>query len=338
MKSTFLTLDEFTIQQLRLFPGGTGELSRLLRDIGLASKRINVEVNKAGLRDIIGDTGIMNVQGEEVKKLDVLANNQLIYVLRGGISCAGVCSEEEEDIIVFDDELNNNSKYVVLFDPLDGSSNIDTNISIGTIFSVYRRITPIGKPCSIDDFLQPGHKQVAAGYIIYGPSTMLVYATKLGVNGFTLDPFIGEFCLSHSNIKCTDAGNIFSLNMSSFLNYPQPVQEYINHLQSQTSADENHYTLRYAGSLVADLHRNLIKGGIFLYPPTKSKPNGKLRLMYECNPFAYFYTKAGGKAFDGNCHILDIQPQSIHQRSALYIGCKSMTDEVNMRFNKELNR
>lgn len=220
MKTEFLTLDEFTIQQLRLFPGGTGELSRLLRDIGLAAKRINVEVSKAGLRDILGDMGIINVQGESVKKLDDFANRQLIYVLKSGMSCAGICSEEEESIIVFDDKLSNNSKYVVLFDPLDGSSNIDTNISIGTIFSIYKRVTLLGKPCSIEDFLQAGKEQIAAGYVIYGSSTMFVYATKLGVNGFTLDPSIGEFCLSHPDIKCCDEQNILSINLAPLLTYP----------------------------------------------------------------------------------------------------------------------
>jgi fructose-1,6-bisphosphatase I len=331
-RKKFLTLDEFTIQQLRMFPGGTGELSRLLRDVGLAAKRINVEVNKAGLQDILGDMGFSNVQGEEVKKLDVFANNQLIYVLRSGMSCAGVCSEEEDNIIVFDDELSNRSKYVVLFDPLDGSGNIDTNISIGTIFSVYKRVTELGKSCSMEDFLQPGNKQVAAGYIIYGSSTMLVYATRLGVNGFTLDPSVGEFCLSHPDMRCSESGDIFSINLASLFNFPLPVQHYIQHLQMQATENENCYSLRYAGSLVADLHRNLIKGGIFLYPPTKNKPNGKLRLMYECNPFAFIYTKAGGKAIDGRRNILDIVPESIHQRSVLYIGEKDMMDELMLDF------
>ena len=333
MKTAFLTLDEFTIQQLRLFPGGTGELSRLLRDIGLAAKRINVEVNKAGLQDILGDMGFNNVQGEAVKKLDVFANNQLIYVLKNGMSCAGVCSEEEDDIIVFNDELSNKSKYVVLFDPLDGSSNIDTNISIGTIFSIYRRVTELGKPCSIEDFLQAGHQQVAAGYIVYGSSTMLVYATRLGVNGFTLDPTIGEFCLSHPDMQCTASGNIVSINTSALYNYPTPVQEYINAMQKKAAADENYFTLRYAGSLVADLHRNLIKGGIFLYPSTTSKPNGKLRLLYECNPFAYIYMQAGGKATNGVMNILDIVPTGIHQRSPLYVGCSGMMNDLEERFS-----
>src|ERR1043165_9519480 len=223
-----LTLDEFTIQQLRNFPKATGELSSLLRDIGLAAKRVNVEVNKAGLVDILGDAGSVNVQGEDVKKLDVYANNQFLGVLQHGIACAGLGSEELPDIVVFDDEISNNSKYVVLIDPLDGSSNIDVNVSIGTIFSVHRRVTEKKKPCNHSDFLQPGSEQVAAGYIVYGSSTMLVYATRRGVNGFTLDPSIGEFCLSHPNIKCPEFGKIYSVNHGNFFQYEQAVQKYIN--------------------------------------------------------------------------------------------------------------
>jgi fructose-1,6-bisphosphatase I len=234
--------------------------------------------------------------------------------------------------------MNNNQKdhaalaSELFFDPLDGSSNIDTNISIGTIFSIYRRVTEIGKPCSIEDFLQSGNKEVAAGYIIYGSSTMLVYATRLGVNGFTLDPSIGKFCLSHPDMHCIENGKIFSVNLASLFNFPPPVQNYIQRLQMQATEVENFCILRYAGSLVADLHRNLIKGGIFLYPSTKNKPNGKLRLMYECNPFAFIYTKAGGKAIDGRYNILDISPESIHQRSVLYVGDKEMVDELIMEF------
>ncbi|OLY93843.1 D-fructose 1,6-bisphosphatase [Cnuella takakiae] len=325
---SFMTLDEFTIQQLRLFPGGTGELSRLLRDIGLASKRINVEVNKAGLQDIIGNFGTTNIQGEEVKKLDMLANNQLRNVLRSGMSCAGVCSEEENEIIVFDDELSNNSKYVVLFDPLDGSSNIDTNITIGTIFSIFKRVTPLGTPCTIADFLQEGHKQVAAGYVIYGSSTMLVYATRLGVNGFTLDPSIGEFCLSHPEIACPSEGNTYSVNESNYACFPEGVRAYLDSLKEGNRKKEGTYSLRYAGSMVADLHRNLIKGGIFLYPGTTEKASGKLRLMYECNPFAYIYKMAGGKANDGKQDILNIVPLDIHERSPLFVGSKEMMEDL----------
>ncbi len=327
-----LTLDEFTIQQLRQFPSATGELSSLLRDIGLAAKRINVEVNKAGLVDILGDTGSINVQGEDVKKLDIYANNQFMGVLKHGISCAGVGSEELDDLVVFDDEVSNNSKYVVLFDPLDGSSNIDVNISIGTIFGVYRRVSELGKPCTEEDFLQPGVRQVAAGYVVYGSSTMLVYATRRGVNGFTLDPAIGEFCLSHPDIKCPPSGKLYSVNHGNFFQYEEGLRNYINACQRKDKTNGGPYSQRYVGSMVADVHRNLIKGGIFLYPGTIDKPGGKLRLMYECNPFAFMLEVAGGKATDGKQRILDIQPTELHQRTPLFIGSKNMMEELETYF------
>lgn len=322
------TLDEFTIQQLRNFPKATGELSSLLRDIGLASKRVNVEVNKAGLVDILGDAGSVNVQGEDVKKLDIYANNQFMGVLKHGISCAGIGSEELDDIVVFDDEVSNNSKYVVLFDPLDGSGNIDVNVSIGTIFGVYRRVSPLGSPCTKEDFLQKGSSQVAAGYIIYGSSTMMVYATRRGVNGFTLDPSIGEFCLSHPDMKFPEFGKIYSVNHGNFFQYDKKVQEYINVCQKKDKTNGGPYTQRYIGSMVSDVHRNLIKGGIFMYPNTLDKPEGKLRLMYECNPFAFIAEVAGGRATNGVQRILDIVPTSLHQRSAMFIGSKGMMDEL----------
>lgn len=322
-----LTLDEFTIQQFRKIPNATGELSNLLRDIGLAAKRINVEVNKAGLVDILGDAGSTNIQGEDVKKLDIYADKQLIGVLKHGISCAGIASEEMDDIVVFDDEVSNNSKYVVMFDPLDGSSNIDTNVSIGTIFGVYKRVSELGKPCNIDDFLQPGIRQVAAGYIVYGSSTMYVYGTRRGLNGFTLDPSIGEFCLSHPDIKCPDNGKIYSVNHGNFFLFDKSVQQYITCCQKKTKENEGPYTNRYIGSMVADVHRTLIKGGIFMYPGTSSRPEGKLRLMYECNPFAFMMEVAGGKASDGTQRIVDIQPTQLHQRVPLFIGSKNMMDE-----------
>src|SRR3954464_2854172 len=275
------TLDEFTIQQLRDFPHATGELSGLLRDIGLAAKRVNVEVNKAGLVDILGEAGTINVQGEDVKKLDVFANNQFTGVLQHGISCAGIASEELDDYVAFNDAVSRNLKYVCLYDPLDGSGNIDVNVSIGTIFTVYRRVSEIGTIATKEDFLQPGRKQVAAGYIIYGSSTMLVYATRRGVNGFTLDPSIGEFCLSHPDIKCPSNGKIYSVNHGNFFQYDEGVRRYINVCQNKTKETGGPYTQRYIGSMVADVHRNLIKGGIFMYPGTTDKPNGKLRLCYE---------------------------------------------------------
>ncbi len=322
------TLDEFTIQQLRDFPLATGELSSLLRDMGLAAKRVHVEVNKAGLVDILGDEGTTNVQGEEVKKLDVFANNQFMGVLRHGISCAGIGSEEMDDIVVFDDEISNKSKYVCLFDPLDGSSNIDVNVSIGTIFSIFRRVSELGKPATEADFLQPGNKQVAAGYMIYGSSTMMVYATRRGVNGFTLDQAIGEFTLSHPDIKCPETGKFYSVNHGNFFQFEQPVKEYVTVCQKKDKATGGPYTQRYIGSMVADVHRNLIKGGIFMYPGTTDKPKGKLRLLYECNPFAFIVEKAGGKATDGRQRILDIQPVEVHQRTPFFIGSKLMMEEL----------
>lgn len=322
------TLDEFTIQQLRDFPNATGELSGLLRDIGLASKRVNVEVNKAGLVDILGDAGSVNVQGEDVKKLDVFANNQFVGVLRHGISCAGIGSEELDDILVFDDEISNNSKYVCLFDPLDGSANIDVNVSIGTIFSVFRRVTPVGTPATIADFLQKGIKQVAAGYVIYGSSTVLVYATRRGVNGFTLDPSIGEYTLSHPNIQCPPLGKIYSVNHGNFFRYEENIRKYINVCQQKNASNGGPYTQRYIGSMVSDVHRNLIKGGIFMYPAIKDKPAGKLRLLYECNPFAFIVEVAGGKATDGKQRILEIQPEAVHQRTPFFIGSKLMMEEL----------
>ena len=323
-----LTLDEFTIQQMRNFPKATGELSSLLRDIGLAAKRVNVEVNKAGLVDILGDAGTVNVQGEDVKKLDVFANNQFIGVLKHGISCAGLGSEELDEIVVFDDEISNNSKYVVTLDPLDGSTNIDVNVSIGTIFGVYRRVTEKGNPCAIEDFLQTGRNLVAAGYIVYGSSTMLVYATRRGVNGFTLDPSIGEFSLSHPDMKCPEKGKIYSVNHGNFFQYDEPVKKYIDRCQKKTKSNGGPYTQRYIGSMVSDVHRNLIKGGIFMYPGTSDKPNGKLRLLYECNPFAFIVEVAGGKATDGKKPILDVQPTELHQRTPFFVGSRLMMEEL----------
>jgi fructose-1,6-bisphosphatase I len=323
-----LTLDEFTIQQLRNFPMATGELSGLLRDIGLAAKRIHVEVNKAGLVDILGDAGAVNIQGEDVKKLDVFANNQFMGTLRHGISCAGIASEELDDYVAFDDEVSKGSKYVCLFDPLDGSGNIDVNVSIGTIFSVFRRITPIGSLVDRSDFLQQGVKQVAAGYIVYGSSTMLVTGTRRGVNGFTLDPSIGEFCLSHPDMKCPETGKIYSVNHGNFFQYAEGVRKYIDKCQRKTASDGGPYTQRYIGSMVADVHRNLIKGGIFMYPGTTDKPKGKLRLLYECNPFAFIVEVAGGRATDGAQRILDVMPSELHQRSPLFIGSRLMMDEL----------
>ena len=325
---TVLTLDEFRFSEVRNFPAATGELSSLLRDIALAAKLINIEVNKAGLVDILGETGAVNVQGEKVKKLDMFANDQLLHVLRRGISCAGIISEEIEEPVIFDDKMSVNSKYIVAFDPLDGSSNIEYSISIGTIFAIYLRKSPTGQPCTREDFIMDGKRMVAAGYVIYGSSTLFVFATGRGVNGFTLDPSIGEFFLSHPNIKCPTKGNIVSVNYANLYNYSPGVRKYLQHCLDKNKEKEGCYGQRHVGSMVADLHRNLLQGGIFLNPSSKAYPNGKLRLVYECNPWAFIYEQAGGKAIDGNGRILDVQSNDLHQRIPLYIGSSSMVEDL----------
>jgi fructose-1,6-bisphosphatase I len=321
-------MDEFTIQETRRFPQATGELSALLRDIGLACKIINKQVLKAGLVDILGKHGATNVQGEEQMKLDVYANDMLISILKNSADCAGVASEENDDEVCFDDTFSTKSKYVVLFDPLDGSSNIDVNAPIGTIFSIYRRISPLGQPVTKEDFLQPGNKLMAAGYVIYGSSTMMVYATKLGVNGFTLEPSIGEFCLSHPDLRCPEKGKIYSINQGNWSKYDDGVKNFLNHCMEANKEEGRPYSHRYIGSMVADMHRTLIKGGIFMYPADKSSPKGKLRLQYECNPMAFLMEAAGGVASNGTQDILDIVPTELHQRSPIYIGSKNMVNKA----------
>lgn len=323
-----ITLDEFTIQETRQFPQATGELSALLRDIGLACKLINKQVNKAGLVDILGAHGAVNVQGEEQMKLDVYANDILVSVLRNSADCAGIASEEEDDCVCFDDEHSLQSKYVVLFDPLDGSSNIDVNAPIGTIFSIYRRISPLGQCSTEEDFLQPGNKLMAAGYVIYGSSTMLVYATKLGVNGFTLEPSIGEWCLSHPALKCPEKGKIYSVNGGNWNKYDERLQNFLWWCMDIDKETSRPYSHRYIGSMVADLHRTIIKGGIFLYPADSSAKKGKLRLMYECNPMAFLVEAAGGIATTGTKRILDVEPEELHQRVPIFIGSKNLVEKV----------
>jgi fructose-1,6-bisphosphatase I len=329
-----MTLDEFTIQETRKFPQATGELSALLRDIGLACKMINKQVLKAGLVDILGKHGATNVQGEEQMKLDIYANETLISVLENSNDCAGIASEENDEHVCFSDEFSVNSKYVVLFDPLDGSSNIDVNAPIGTIFSIYRRVSEIGKPCTAEDFLQPGNKLMAAGYVIYGSSTMMVYATKLSVNGFTLEPSIGEFCLSHPDLKCPEKGKIYSINQGNTSKYHEGMKAFLEYCMESNKEEGRPYSHRYIGSMVADMHRTLIKGGIFMYPADKSNARGKLRLQYECNPMAFLIEAAGGIASDGNQRILDMQPTELHQRCPIYIGSKNMVNKA-LQFAQE---
>jgi len=326
-------LDEFIISREKDFPYATGELSALLRDLGVAAKIVHREVNKAGLVDILGSTGNSNVQGEEVKKLDIFANEVFISSLSAGGECAAVASEEDEGIIETDNDYSSTGKYVVAMDPLDGSSNIDVNVSIGTIFSIYRRVTESGK-ATIEDFLQPGKNLVAAGYVVYGSSTMLVYTTGNGVNGFTLDPSIGEFCLSHPDIKTPEKGSTYSINQGNFLKFSEGVKAYLNYCQGIDESNTKPYSLRYIGSMVADMHRNLLKGGIFMYPADKSSPKGKLRLLYECNPMAFIMEQAGGTATDGNQRILDIKPTELHQRVPVFIGSKNMVEQAQQFLKK----
>ncbi len=323
------TLYEFIIQRQKDIPLATGELSDLLRDIVVACKIINREVNKAGLVDILGQHGSTNVQGEEVQKLDMFANEVLKTSLRTSGECCGIASEEEEVFVSFEcTERNANAKYVVLFDPLDGSSNIDVNVSIGTIFSIYQRVSPMGKPCQMEDFVQPGSKQVAAGYVLYGSSTMLVYTTGNGVNGFTLDPSIGEFCLSHPDIMTPIKSSIYSINQGYYNYFSKGVQKYLEYCMDVSHQKSKPYRLRYIGSMVADFHRNLIKGGLFLYPAMLNAPNGKLRLMYECNPMAWLAEQSGGEATTGDTRVLDVVPTELHQRIPIITGSKSMVEQA----------
>ena len=321
------TLGEFIIENQEAFKYTTGELSRLINSIRLAAKVVNHEVNKAGLVDIIGAVGGRNVQGEDQQKLDVYANDTFIQTLiKRNIVC-GLASEEEDDFIIINsqDELHQN-KYVVLIDPLDGSSNIDVNVSVGTIFSIFRRVTPVGTPVTIEDFLQPGNQQVAAGYVVYGTSTMLVYTTGHGVNGFTLNPAIGSYYLSHPDMQFPEDGKIYSVNEGNYLDFPLGIKKYIKYCQEEE--EDRPYTSRYIGSLVSDFHRNMIKGGVYLYPKGSRNPNGKLRLLYECNPMAFLAEQANGKASDGYQRIMDIQPTELHQRVPFVCGSKNMVDKV----------
>lgn len=317
------TLGQFIIEKQADFPYAKGELSRLLRDIGIAAKIVNREVNKAGLVDILGEAGTTNIQGESQKKLDVYANEQFITALQSGGECCIVVSEENDEYVYIDSEISKNAKYIVAIDPLDGSSNIDVNVAVGTVFSIYRRKTTEGK-AALEDVLQKGTEQIAAGYVIYGSSTMMVYTTGKGVNGFTLDPSIGEFCLSHPDMTIPKDGVIYSINEGYYAHFPDGVKKYIKYCQVEDEKTHRPYTSRYTGSMVADLHRNMIKGGIFIYPLTASAPKGKLRLVYECNPMAFIIEQAGGKASNGYDRILDLEVTDLHQRTAIFIGSENM--------------
>ena len=323
MEERNTTLGEFIIENQNSFQYSSGELSRILNAIRLAAKVVSYKVNKAGLVDIVGAAGEQNIQGEDQQKLDVYANEVFIQTLINREIVCGIASEENDDFItVCGADKKHSSKYVVLMDPLDGSSNIDVNVSVGTIFSVYKRLTPVGTPVTIADFLQPGTQQVAAGYVIYGTSTMLVYTTGDGVNGFTLNPAIGTFYLSHPKMTYSKNGTIYSINEGNYVHFPQGVKNYLKYCQLEE--DDRPYTSRYIGSLVSDLHRNMIKGGIYIYPTSSKSPNGKLRLLYECNPMAFIAEQAGGKASNGFSRILEIQPTELHQRVPFFCGSMNM--------------
>lgn len=321
------TLGEFIIENQTSFKYSSGELSSLLNSIRLAAKVVNHEVNKAGLVDIIGAVGDTNIQGEDQQKLDVYANDKFIQTLTKRNIVCGIASEEEDDFIsINSQDENHQNKYIVLIDPLDGSSNIDVNVSVGTIFSIYRRVTPVGTPVTLDDFLQKGSEQVAAGYVVYGTSTMLVYTTGDGVNGFTLNPAIGSFYLSHPNMEFPEDGTIYSVNEGNYIHFPQGIKDYIKYCQEEEG--ERPYTSRYIGSLVSDFHRNMIKGGVYLYPQSSKNPNGKLRLLYECNPMAFLAEQANGKSSDGFTRTMDVKPTKLHQRVPFVCGSKNMVEKV----------
>ena len=325
--SAVKTLGQFIIERQSDFPYAKGELSRLLRDLAIAAKIVNREINKAGLADILGEAGSTNIQGECQKKLDVYANEQFIAALKNGGECCIVVSEENDEYICIDSEVSKDARYIVAIDPLDGSSNIDVNVAVGTVFSIYRRKSEDGK-ATMDEILQKGTEQVAAGYIIYGSSTMLVYTTGKGVNGFTLDPSIGEFCLSHPDMMIPQDGVIYSINEGNYTHFPDGVKKYIKYCQVEDKKTNRPYTSRYTGSMVADLHRNLIKGGIFIYPCTASSIKGKLRLVYECNPMAFIIEQAGGIASNGYSRILDLDVIELHQRSPIFMGSENMVKKA----------
>lgn len=332
-----ITLGEFIIENQKDFPYAKGELSGLLSSIKLAGKVVNQAINKAGLTEIQGKVGRKNIQGESQAKLDIMANDVFVETLRNRGEICGIVSEEVEDFIGFDENINKDAKYIVLMDPLDGSSNIDVGITVGTIFSVYRRKSEVGNKVELEDFLQPGVNQVAAGYILYGTSTLLVYTTGNGVNGFTFDPGIGSFFLSHPNIKIPGFGNIYSVNEGNYVHFPRGVKKFIKWLQELDIDDHRPYTARYTGSLVADFHRNLLLGGVYFYPEGSTAPKGKLRLLYEANPIAFITEQAGGKCTNGFQRIMEIQPKQLHERIPLYCGNRVLVERAE-DFLKEYNQ
>ncbi len=321
------TLTQFVVERQSEDPQAKGSLTRLIFDIATAAKIVNREINASGLVDILGFERSDPMQFEAQKKLDVYANERFIEALKDGEECCAIASEENEKLVSFQNEFSRTGKYVVAIDPLDGSSNIDTNVSMGTVFSIYQRKSATGGG-RIEDLLQSGKNLVAAGYIIYGSSTMLVYTTGNGVNGFTLDPGVGIFCLSHPDMKFPENSYIYSINEGYYNTFPEGVKRYIKYCQEENPETFRPYSSRYIGTMVADFHRNLIKGGIFIYPGSLKQPKGKLRLLYECNPVAYIAEQAGGKATDGFKRILDIEPQNLHQRSPLFIGPRSMVEKA----------
>ena len=312
------------------------ELIALLKDLKLAGRQVSKELNTGALAGTLGDyTGSKNSHGEKVKKLDLIANNLFIKSLENGGNCAGVVSEENDKILLFNNENSKNAKYLVLIDPLDGSSNIDVNVPVGTIFSILKRPRGV-KKLSTKDFLQEGKKQVAAGYIIYGSSTIYVLTVGKGVDAFTLDPFVNEFYVSQTNIKIPNKARMYSVNQGNFFEFPLPLQEYIRWCEQNDQKTGRPYSLRYVGSMVADLHRSLLKGGLFIYSQSKNAPKGKLRLMYECNPMAFIIEQAGGLATNGKKNILSIKPKSIHQISPIFIGSKEMVELVTKYLRSKL--
>ena len=332
------TLGEFIIESQGEYPEATGALTSLFSSLRLAAKVVNREINKAGLVDIVGSAGNQNAQGEQQQKLDVFANEKFKTALAArGVAC-GIASEEEDNYVTFDEGHNKDADYVVLMDPLDGSSNIDVNVSVGTIFSIYRRISPVGSPVTLDDFCQPGKDHVAAGYIIYGSSTMMVYSTGNGVNGFTFDPSLGVFYLSHPKMTTPALGKTYSVNEGNYIRFPAGVKKYIKYCQEEDQTSNRPYTSRYIGSLVSDFHRNLITGGIYMYPSSSRYPTGKLRLLYECNPIAFLAEQAGGRAIAGiDQRILDIKPTELHQRVPFFVGSAEMVDQLEDFLRREQN-